>query len=191
MCDDDFDMDFRKRVYGRSLEEQNSNFWNYKRYYTAASFWGWVDVGSSAITAVLGAILTFGLAWRQLPLWMMVSFSLTIGIIAIFKGNRKPGHRAEKLHSIGRAYQELHDEIRDFVELDLKDEDRDKEWLRQRFNELAKERHNLKAEAKLSGFWYWLLKLWKGEDIYLEGATTDEERELLDPDGFFEEDEDE
>lgn len=186
MDDDDFDMDVRKRIYRRSLEEQNSNFWNFKRYYTASSFWGWVDVGTAAIMAVLGAVLTFGLAWRQLPLWMMVSFSLTIGILAIFKGNRKPGNRAEKLHSIGRAYQELHDEIRNFIELDLKDMTRDDEMLRQRFNELAKERHNLKAEAKLSGIWYWLLKLVKGDDIYLEAATTGEERELLDPDDFFE-----
>jgi len=92
---------------------------------------------------------------------------------------------------LGRRYQELHDEIQDFIELDLKDEDRDKVWIHDRFDDLADERHDLKAEAKLSGIWYRYLKWRRGDEIYEEAATTDEERELLDPEGFEQEDEDE
>lgn len=184
MDDDDVDLDFRNRIYNRALEEQNSNLWNFKRYYTAASFWGWVDVGSAVITAVMGAILTYGLAWRTLPLWSMVSLSLLVGTISLAKANRKPGQRSEKLHDMGRSYQELHDDIQNFVELDLKDGNREKEWLRNRFNELASKRHDLKAEAKLSGFWYRWLKWRREDEIYEEAATTDDERQQLDPDGF-------
>lgn len=189
MDEDEVDVAFRNRVYNRALEEQNSNLWNFKRYYSAAAFWAWVDVGTDVLTAIAGAILTYGLAWRSLPLWLMVSLSIFVGVISIFKGNRKPGQRSEKIHSIGRSYQELHDEIQDFIELDLKDGERDKEWLRDRFDELASERHNLKAEAKLNGFWYRWIKWRRGDEIYEEAATTDEERELLDPEGF-EDDED-
>lgn len=48
----------------------------------------------------------------------------------------------------------------------------------------------LKAEAKLSGFWYRWLKWRRGDEIYEEAATTDEERELLDPEGFEKKDSD-
>lgn len=178
------DMDFRNRIYNRALEEQNSNLWNFKRYYTAATFWSWVDVGSDIVMAFAGAILTYGLAWQTLPLELMVSLSLLVGVLSIFKGNRKPGQRAEKIHSIGRSYQELYDDIQNFIELDLKDKDRDKEWIRDRFDELASKRHDLKAEAKLSGFWYRWLKLRRGDEIYEEAATTDKERKLLDPQGL-------
>jgi len=178
------DIDFRNRIYKRALEEKNSNLWNFKRYYTAASFWSWVDVGADAYMALAGAVLTYGLAWQKVPIWIMVFLSLSIGAISIFKGNRKPGKRAEKIHTLGRTYQELYDEIQDFIELDLKDGGREKKWLRERFEELASERHDLKAEAKLSGFWYRWLKWRRGDEIYEEAATTDEERELLDSEGF-------
>lgn len=184
MEDDEFDSDFRRRVYDRALEEQNNNLWNFKRYYTAASFWAWIDVGTSLIMAAMGAVLTYGLAWRELPLKIMVSFSLITGTIALAKANRKPGQRSEKLHSVGRRYQRLHDKIQDFIKLDLKDSTREREQLRERFEELAEERHNLKEEAKLSGFWYWWVKRRRGDRVYDEAATTPEERERLDPEGF-------
>jgi hypothetical protein len=178
------DLDFRNRIYKRVLEEKNSNLWNFKRYYAAATFWSWVDVGTDVFTAIAGAVLTYGLAWKGVPTWLMISLSLLVGAISIFKGNRKPGQRAEKVHSIGRSYQELYDQIQDFVELDLKDETRDEEWIRNRFDELSSERHNLKAEARLSGFWYRYIKWRRGDEIYEEVATTDKERELLDHEGF-------
>lgn len=191
MNSDDLDIDFRNRIYNRALEEQNSNLWNFKRFYTAASFWSVVDVGTDAFMGLAGAVITYGLAWQTVPVWIMASLSLSVGAISIFKGNRKPGRRAEKIHTLGRNYQELHDEIQDFVELDLKDGDRDKEWLRDRFEELTSERHDLKAEEKLSGVWYRWLKWRRGDEIYEEAATTDEERELLDPEGFEQEDSEE
>lgn len=178
------DSDFRQRIYKRALEEKNSNLWNFKRYYTAASFWSWVDVGSSVLTAAMGAVLTYGLAWKELPLPLMVSFSLLTGFIALFKANRKPGQRSEKLHSLGLRYQKLHDQIQDFIELDLKDNSRQQEWLRQRFDELAEERHDLKGEAKLNGVWYRWLKWRRGDRVYDEALTTSEERVKLDPEGL-------
>jgi len=113
MDKDDIDFGFRNRMYKRSLEEKNSNLWNFKRYYTAASFWSVIDVGTDAYMALAGAVLTYGLAWQTLPLGLMALLSLSIGAISIFKGNRKPGKRAEKIHTLGRAYQELHDELQD------------------------------------------------------------------------------
>ncbi|WP_159903606.1 hypothetical protein [Salinirussus salinus] len=184
MTGNDLDVDFRNRIYNRALEEQNSNLWNFKRYYTAASFWSVVDVGTDAYMALAGGVITYGLAWRKVPVWVMALLSLSVAAISIFKGNRKPGKRAEKIHTLGRNYQELYDEIQDFIELDLKDGDREKEWIRDRFDELASERHDLKAEATLSGFWYRWLKWRRGDEIYEEAATTEEERELLDPEGF-------
>lgn len=184
MDDNRLDIAFRNRIYNRALEEQNSNLWNFKRYYTAASFWTWVDVGTALLTAAMGAVLTYGLAWRRLPLWLMVSLSLLVGTISIAKANQKPGQRSEKLHSVGRSYQKLHDDLQNFIELDLKDEKREKEWLRNRFDELAAKRHDLKAEAKLSGIWYRWVKWRRGEEIYEEAATTEKERTLLDSDGF-------
>lgn len=188
MTGSDMDVDFRNRIYNRALEEQNSNLWNFKRYYTAASFWSVVDVGTDAYMALAGAVITYGLAWRTVPVWIMATLSLSVAAISIFKGNRKPGKRAEKIHTLGRNYQELYDEIQDFIELDLKDDDREKEWIRDRFDELASERHDLKAEATLSGIWYRWLKWRRGDEIYEEAATTDKERELLDPEGFEQED---
>jgi hypothetical protein len=114
----------------------------------------------------------------------MVSLSLLIGTVSLAKANRKPGQRSEKLHKMGRNYQELHDDLQDFIELDLKDRNREKAWLRDRFDELGSARHDLKTEAKLSGFWYRWLKWRRGNDIYEEAATTDEERHQLDPDGL-------
>ena len=184
MSSNKVDVDFRNRLYNRALEEQNSNLWNFKRYYAAATFWSWVDVGTDVFTAFAGAVLTYGLAWKSLPTGLMVSLSLSVGAISIFKGNRKPGQRSEKIHSIGRDYQELYDQIQDFIELDLKDGSREEAWLRNEFDELASERHNLKAEAKLSGVWYRWIKWRRGDEIYEEAATTDEEREFLDPEGF-------
>ena len=184
MSSDDMDVGFRNRIYNRALEEQNSNLWNFKRYYTAASFWSVIDVGTDAYMALAGAVITYGLAWRTVPVWIMAALSLSVAAISIFKGNRKPGKRAEKIHTLGRNYQELYDEIQDFIELDLKDGDREKEWVRDRFDEMASERHDLKAEATLSGIWYRWLKWRRGDEIYEEAATTDEERKLLDPEGF-------
>lgn len=180
----DFDREFRNRIYNRALEEQNSNLWNFKRYFTAASFWSALDFATDAFMGLAGAVITYGLAWRTIPVWIMASLSLSVGAISIFKGNRKPGKRAEKIHTLGRNYQELHDDLQNFIELDLKDGDRDKEWLRDRFEELASERHDLKAEANLSGVWYRWLKWRRGEEIYEEAATTDKERELLDSEGL-------
>jgi hypothetical protein len=191
MTGGDMDVDFRNRIYNRALEEQNSNLWNFKRYYTAASFWSVIDVGTDAYMALAGAVITYGLAWRTVPVWIMATLSLSVAAISIFKGNRKPGKRAEKIHTLGRNYQELYDEIQDFIELDLKDDDREKEWVRDRFDELASERHDLKAEATLSGIWYRWLKWRRGDEIYEEAATTDEERELLDPEGFEQEESEE
>ncbi|MDS0243604.1 MULTISPECIES: hypothetical protein [unclassified Haloferax] len=188
MTGNDMDVDFRNRIYNRALEEQNSNLWNFKRYYTAASFWSAVDVGTDAYMALAGAVITYGLAWRTVPVWIMATLSLSVAAISIFKGNRKPGKRAEKIHTLGRNYQKLYDEIQDFIELDLKDNDREKEWIRDRFDKLASERHDLKAEATLSGIWYRWLKLRRGDEIYEEAATTDKERDLLDPEGFEQED---
>jgi len=188
MAGSDIDIDFRNRIYNRALEEQNSNLWNFKRYYTAASFWSVVDFGTDAYMALAGAVITYGLAWRTVPVWIMATLSLSVAAISIFKGNRKPGKRAEKIHTLGRNYQELYDEIQDFIELDLKEGDREKEWIRDRFDELASERHDLKAEATLSGIWYRWLKWRRGDEIYEEAATTDKERELLDPEGFEQED---
>jgi hypothetical protein len=191
MTGGDMDVDFRNRIYNRALEEQNSNLWNFKRYYTAASFWSVVDVGTDAYMALAGAVITYGLAWRTVPVWIMATLSLSVAAISIFKGNRKPGKRAEKIHTLGRNYQELYDEIQDFIELDLKDDGREKEWVRDRFDELASERHDLKAEDTLSGIWYRWLKWRRGDEIYEEAATTDEERELLDPEGFEQEESEE
>ena len=191
MTGGDMNVDFRNRIYNRALEEQNSNLWNFKRYYTAASFWSVIDVGTDAYMALAGAVITYGLAWRTVPVWIMATLSLSVAAISIFKGNRKPGKRAEKIHTLGRNYQELYDEIQDFIELDLKDDDREKEWVRDRFDELASERHDLKAEATLSGIWYRWLKWRRGDEIYEEAATTDEERELLDPEGFEQEESEE
>jgi len=181
---DDIDLDLRKRIYKRALEEKNSNIWNFKRYYAAATYWSWIGVGADILTAIAGALLTYGLAWRGLPTWFMVSLSLMVGVISISKGNRKPGQRSEKLHSVGRSYHRLYDQIQDFIELDLKDDRSDEDMLREQFNELASERHDLKAEAKLSGIWYRWIKWRRGDEIYEEAATTDEERRLLDPEGF-------
>lgn len=177
-------VEFRKRLHSRAIEELNSNLWNFKRYYSAATFWGWVDFGTDVLTTIMGAILTYALAWRRLPLWVMVSLSLAVGTISLFKGIRRPGKRSEKLHSLGRSYQKLYDDLRDFIKLDLEDIDSEEEWLRERFEELKSRRHQLKAEAKLSGFWYKWIKWRRGEQIYQEVATTDEERELLDSSEF-------
>lgn len=184
MSEDEADVGFRNRIYNRALEEQNSNLWNFKRYYTAASFWNWIDVGSAVLLSIAGAILTYGFAWQTLPLWSMVSLSLLVTTISLVKANRKPGQRAEKLHEIGRNYQKLYDDIQNFIELDLKDGNREKEWLRSKFEELAAKRHDLKAEAKLSGVWYRWLKWRRGDEIYEEATTTDDERQYLDPEGF-------
>lgn len=184
MGNDETDIDSRNRIYNRALEEQNSNLWNFKRYYTASSFWSWIDVGSAVLTAIMGATLTYGLAWQALPLWSMVSLSLLVGTISLAKANRKPGQRAEKLHDMGQRYQTLHDEFQNFIELDLKDGSREKEWLRNRFEDLAAKRHDLKAEAKLSGVWYRWLKWRREDEIYEETATTDDERQYLDSEGF-------
>lgn len=184
MSPDDIDADFRKRIYSRALEEKNSNLWNFKRYYTAASFWFWLDVGTAVLTAFMGAILTYGLAWRTLPLWLMVTLSLLVGTISLIKAIQKPGQRSEKLHTLGRRYQQLYDELQNFVALDLENPEKDKEWIRDRFDELASKRHELKAEAQLSGFWYRWLKWRRGDEIYEEVSTTEDERDKLDPNRF-------
>lgn len=49
-------------------------------------------------------------------------------------------------------------------------------------------RHNLKSEAELNGIWYRWLRWCRGDEIYEEAATTDEERELIDPEGLENED---
>jgi hypothetical protein len=183
MEENDFD-EFRRRLYKRALEEQNSNLWNFKRYYTASAVWSWFDVGTSVVMAFMGAVLTYGLAWRQVPLTLMVFFSLFTGTVSLFKANKQPGQRAERLHTIGERYHRLHDEIQDFIELDLKDTSRKEKWLRERFEELSERRHSLKSEEQLSGVWYRWLKWRRSDEIYNEAITTDDEMKKLDPDGF-------
>lgn len=184
MNEDELAVAFRDRLRDRAVDQQNSNLWNFKRYYAAASFWNLVDQGTAVLTAFMGAVLTYGLAWRTLPLPVMVALSLLVGTISLVKAIQKPGQRAEKLHAVGRRYQKLHDDIRDFIELDLKDSQREKEWLRDRFDELADRRHELKGEASLSGVWYRWISWRRGDRIYEEAATTVDERQLLDPNGF-------
>jgi hypothetical protein len=176
--------EFRRRLYKRALEEQNSNLWNFKRYYTASAVWSWFDVGTSVVMAFMGAVLTYGLAWRQVPLALMVFFSLFTGTVSLFKANKQPGQRAERLHTIGERYHRLHDEIQDFIELDLKDTSRKEKWLRERFEELSERRHSLKSEEQLSGVWYRWIKWRRSDEIYDEAITTDDEMKKLDPDGF-------
>jgi len=180
VSDDLFGDDVRQRIYERCLEERNSNLWNFKRYYFASSVYRWFDVGTNLLIAILGGVLTYNFAWEVLPVYIMILVSLVIGGLSLYKAIDKPGEKAERLHSTGRRFQRLFDELQDFIELELKDDTYDNGELKERFSDLAEKRHILKQEAPpLSGIWYRWIK-WRREDqIYEEAATTPEEREKL------------
>lgn len=161
----------RKQLHDRATGAKNSLYITYKRMYVAAEWVGRFGWLLDFFTAIIGVILLYILTRSTQPEFIVfewlaslapadLAIILLIGsLLSAFYG---PKLRSRDYYNAGQELQELHDEFTDFVDLDMIDSERSLQELRERFEELNRERHHLnQSTPQLGGYWYRLMELKK------------------------------
>lgn len=179
MTDDEFEDAWRQRIYEKALEEKNNVIWTMHRYYLASKVLGLVATGSEWLTLIFAGVLLYGLRLGQVEPPVMATLSIFIGVVALIKAYHHPQRDSETYYRQGQGFQELYDEICYFIDLELRDDDVEREQLREELERLSQRRHRLNQDApQLVGVWYWILKR-KPVWVYGPLNMTEEEKEQL------------
>ena len=171
--DSDEEDGLRQPIYGAAIEEKDSVLWTMKRYYLASKGLSWIATGSELLTALFGAVLIYGLRTGGIEPDVLTVVSVTIGVVALIKTIYKPQRLSKEYYQSGQKFQELFDQIKFFIEFDIRDGNKINSALQSRLKELSAERHRLNQDSpQLSGVWYWILD--RNHDRVYKGITTTE-----------------
>lgn len=173
---DDFDYEQHERLRGRVANEADSVLWTFKAYYEGADWYKkrdrWMDFGVFGIAG----LLTVALIWDSAPQLLLVSLAITTAVMSGYRRMADPGDRADECYRAAHAYQRLFDDFRDFIQLELANEETGLEEMHERYHELAERRRNLNEDMpEVTSKWYENLD----DSIYDQVGTTEEDKERL------------
>lgn len=172
----DFDYEEHERLRGRVANETDSVLWTFKAYYEGADWFHKWDRRFDWAVFGIAALLTIALIWDSVPQIFLVSLAITTAVISGYRRMADPGDRADNYYRAAHAYQRLFDDFRDFIQLELANEDTGLEEMKGRYEELAERRRNLNEDMpEVTSKWYERLD----ESVYDEVETTDEARDRL------------
>jgi|AntRauMinimDraft_4_1070384.scaffolds.fasta_scaffold05431_2 hypothetical protein len=137
--------------------------------YVAAEWVGRLGWILDLFTAIVGVVLLYILTRAEQPEFVIFdqlsSFSpadlaiilLIASLLSAFYG---PKLRSRDYYNAGQELQELHDELTDFVDLDIVDPDLSSQELRDKYKSLNNNRHDLnQSTPQLGGYWYRLMNM--------------------------------
>lgn len=176
MSDDDFDYVGHERLRERVANEADSVLWTFKAYYVGADWYSKWDRRSDWAVFGIAGLLTVALIWDSVPTLIPISLAITTAVIAGYQRMANPGDTAENYYRAAHAYQRLFDEFRDFIMLELADEETGLEEMEERYRELAARRRNLNEDMpEVTSKWYEELD----DSIYDEVGTHDKAKKKL------------
>jgi hypothetical protein len=170
----------RERIKDRCMDQASSAWWSYNQHFKAANFNKFLGYGFSALVAVLGGILSYGLIWDGVPDWLMIVLAVSVSVASGLELILSPSDKRERLADSAHEYQALFDDVVDFLELELPRNDRSTDDLDEEYEELRQRRRELNDETPdVSSFWYLYVKWRKGSDGMKEAFSGDAEEELF------------
>lgn len=176
MADADFDYEEHERLRGRVANEADSVLWTFKAYYEGGDWYTKWDRRFDWAVFGVAALLTIVLIWDSAPQIFLVSLAIITAVISGYRRMADPGDRAENFYRAAHAYQRLFDDFRDFIQLELANEETGLAEMQDRYRELAERRRNLNEDMpEVTSKWYENLD----ESVYDEVETTEEARERL------------
>jgi hypothetical protein len=177
MEEDDFDYEAHERLRDRVANEVDSVLWTYKAYYEGADWYAkWDRIFDWSVFGI-AALLTIGLIWEETPQIILISLAIITAVVSGYRRMANPGETAENYYRAANAYQRLFDDFRDFIKLELADEEVGLEQMEERYKELARSRRNLNEDMPdFDSKWYEKLD---EDSIYEEVETDQESKERL------------
>jgi hypothetical protein len=181
---DDFDYEQHERLRSRVANNMDSLLWTFKQHYTAGDIYSRIDIGITALSAVLAGILTYSLIWENaMSVDWMVGITISIAVLTGFSTAARPQKRAEAHFDAGGEYHDLFERFRDYTQIKLADKDYGLESMETEYRRLAEERREMnKNRQDLSSIWYYWLKLYhsiSGQSVYDEIGTSEEDKKRL------------
>ncbi|MFC4359260.1 hypothetical protein ACFO0N_15040 [Halobium salinum] len=158
----------RSQLHDQACNRKNSLFWTYKRMFVAAEWVGRFGWGLDLFTAIIGSVLLYALTREGSPtnqlLNSLIEFAPADLAIIILVGSLLSAFYGPKLRSrvyynAGQEIQELHDQLDDFIEMEIIDQESEFDDLKQKYQRLNRRRHRLnQSTPQLGGYWYRLMK---------------------------------
>lgn len=174
---EDFDYEAHERLRGRVANEADSVLWTFKAYYEGADWYAKWDRRLDWLVFGVAALLTIAIIWDITPKIILASLAIITAVVSGYRRMADPGDQAENFYRAAHAYHRLFDDFRDFIQLDLAKKETGLDAMRDRYNELAKQRRNLNEDMpEITSKWYDRLD---SESVYEEVETTEEARQRL------------
>lgn len=127
-----------------------------------------LDYSVAVLTAVLAVLLVWGAAEST----VLIGIAMLTSLISWASSVANLGVKSRQHYEAGDAYHSLFSDFRDFVTLDISEEEKSLDSKRESLDELTQQRRNLKRNTpRTTNFWY---KCVKKSDV-LNGIETDEE----------------
>lgn len=162
----------RESIYERTVSTMRAVHFTYKRMYVAAEWVGRFGWGLDFFTAIIGTVLLYVLTRTEGPNFLLIGelsslapsdLAIILLISSLLSAFYGPKLRSRDYYNSGQELQELYDDLRDFVVLELRDPSLNSSDIESNFKELNKRRHNLnQSTPQLGGHWYRAMK-WKGK----------------------------
>lgn len=149
----------RELLFRQVQNDQHALWKTYNRYYTGARYVGYLSWATTALTAIIGALLLALISTTQ-SFWFFTETSVTLLLVAVslLSAFYNPQGRSVKYYKSGQQLQEIYDEYENFVNLEVANLSRDVQELKQEYERLHRQRHLANQGApQLSGIWYQLL----------------------------------
>jgi len=180
---EDFDYEAHERLRARVANTMDSVLWTYKQHFKAGSIYGILNIGLDGVATLFAGLLTYSLIWGAWSTSTMIALAIGVALISGFKTAARPQKRSVAHYKAANSYQTLFEKFRNYVILDLANEETGLPKMRSKFEELAERRIELNEEtADVSSFWYSWLTLsnwvWR-KSIYDEVGTSEEATEQL------------
>ncbi|TQQ82982.1 SLATT domain-containing protein [Halonotius terrestris] len=176
MSDNSFDYERHERLRERVANEADSVLWTFKAYYVGADWYSRWDRRSDWAVFGIAGLLTVTLIWEVFPTVVPIALAITTAVVAGYQRMANPGDTAENYYRAAHAYQRLFDEFRDYILLELADEEVGLEQMEQRYRELASRRRNLNEDMpEVTDRWFNELD----DSIYDEVGTHERAKERL------------
>jgi hypothetical protein len=172
----DFDYEEHERLRGRVANEADSVLWTFKAYYERGDYYTKLDRYFDWGVFGIAAFLTIALIWDSTPQILLIGLAIFTAVVSGYRRMAEPSDVADSSYRAAHAYQRLFDDFRDFIQLDLANEDIGLEEMRARYEELAERRRDLNEDMpEVTSKWYDRLD----DSIYDEVESSERAKERL------------